>query len=50
MVNGITNCMQGSKSRAGTRETEVRMDAWCEGALGKRGMTVEAARQSAKGR
>ena len=23
----------GSKSRAGTRETEVRLDGWCEGGL-----------------
>ena len=34
---------RGSKFRAGTRETEVRMDGWCEGGLGNRGMTVEAA-------
>ena len=25
----------GSKWRAGTRETEVRLDGWCEGGLGK---------------
>ena len=34
--------------RVGTRETEVRLDGWCEGGLGNRGMTVEAARQCAK--
>ena len=32
----------------GTRETEVRLDGWCEGGLGNRGKTVEAARQCAK--
>ena len=26
----------GSKLRAGTRETEVRLDGWCEGGLGQR--------------
>ena len=25
----------GCKWRAGTRETEVRLDAWCEGGLGQ---------------
>ena len=25
----------GSKWRAGTRETEVRLDGWCEGGLGQ---------------
>ena len=25
----------GSKYRAGTRETQVRQDGWCEGALGQ---------------
>ena len=30
----------GSKWRAGTKETEVRLDGWCEGGLGNRGMTV----------
>ena len=25
----------GSKWRAGTRETEVRLDGWCEGDLGQ---------------
>ena len=35
----------GSKWRAGTRETVVRLDGWCEG-----GMTVEAGRQCAKDR
>ena len=25
----------GSEWRAGTRETEVMMDGWCEGGLGK---------------
>ena len=40
-----------SQWRAGTRETEVRLDGWCElVALGKKGMTVEAARQCAKDR
>ena len=34
----------GSKWRAGTRETEVRLDG-VKVALGNRGMTVEAARQ-----
>ena len=32
----------------GARETEVKLDGWCEVALGNRGMTVEAARQCAK--
>ena len=27
---------------AGKRETEVKLDGWCEGGLGNRGMTVEA--------
>ena len=27
------------------REIEVRLDGWCEGGLGNRGMTVEAERQ-----
>ena len=35
----------GSMWRAGRRNTEVRLDGWCEGALGNREMTVEAARQ-----
>ena len=26
----------GSKWMAGTRETEVRLDGWCEGGLGQR--------------
>ena len=41
-----------SKWRTGTRETEVRLDGWCEGGLnlGNRGMRVEAARQCAKDR
>ena len=34
----------------GLKETEVRLDRWCEMALGNRGMTVEAARQCAKDR
>ena len=25
----------GSNRRAGTRETEVRLDGWCEGSLGQ---------------
>ena len=25
----------GSKRRAGTRETQVRLDGWCEGGLGQ---------------
>ena len=25
----------GSKRRAGTRKTEVRLDGWCEGGLGQ---------------
>ena len=25
----------GSKWRAGTRETEVRLDGWCQGGLGQ---------------
>ena len=40
----------GSKWRSGTRESEVRLDGWFEGALGNRGMTVEAVRQCAKDR
>ena len=28
-------------SGGGTRETEVRLDGWCEGGQGNRGMTVE---------
>ena len=28
--------------------TGVRLDGWCEGGLGNRGMTVEAGRQCAK--
>ena len=38
-----------SKSRAGTREIEVRLNGWCEGgvALGNRGLTVKAAHQFA---
>ena len=35
---------------AGTRETEVRLMDGEKVALGNRGMTVEAARQCAKGR
>ena len=30
--NGVDG---GSKWRAGTRETEVRLDGWCEGDLGQ---------------
>ena len=38
-----------SQWRTGTRETEVKLDGWCEGSLmGNRGMTVEAGRQCAK--
>ena len=33
----------GSKWRVGTRETEVRLDGWCEGSLWQQRMTVEAA-------
>ena len=40
----------GSKWRAGARETEVRLDGWCEGGLGQHKMTVEAGRQCAKDR
>ena len=32
----------------GTRETEVRLDGWCEGGLGNRGMTLEVARKIGK--
>ena len=39
-----------SQWRTGKRETEVSLDGWCDGALGNRGMTVEAARQCAKDR
>ena len=38
----------GSMWKAGTRETEVRLDGWCEGGLGNRGMMMEAARQCSK--
>ena len=38
----------GGRWRAGTRETEVRLDGCVKVALGNRGMTVEAARQCAK--
>ena len=34
----------------GTRETEVRLDGWCDGGLRQQRMTVEAARQCAKDR
>ena len=34
----------------GTSETEVRLDGWCEGGLGNKGMTAEAAGQCAKDR
>ena len=40
----------GSKWRAGTRETEVRLDERVKVALGNRGMTVEVTRQFAKER
>ena len=40
----------GSKWRAGARETEVRLDGWCVGALGNTGMTVEDDRQCPKDR
>ena len=36
--------------RVGKRETEVRLYGWCECATSSRGMTLEAARQCAKGR
>ena len=36
----------GTMWRAGTKETEVRLDEWCEGGLGLR----EAARQCANDR
>ena len=39
-----------SQWRTGKRETEIRLDGWCEGSLGNRGMTVEAVRQCAKDR
>ena len=39
-----------SKWKTSTRETEVRLDGWCEVALCNRRMTVEAARQCAKDR
>ena len=39
-----------SQWRTGTGETEVRLDGWCEGGLGNRGITVEAERQCAKDR
>ena len=32
------------------RETEVRLDGWCEGDLINRGMTLEAARHCVKDR
>ena len=32
---GQTGVDGGSKWRAGTRETEVRLDGWCEGGLGQ---------------
>ena len=38
-VDGLSQC------GTGTRETEVRLDGWCEG-----GMTVEIAGQCAKDR
>ena len=38
----------GSKWRAGTRETEVRLDGWCDGGLGEQRSDGEAARECAK--
>ena len=43
-------CDGGSKWRAGTRETEVRLDGWCKGGLVQQRMTVETTRQCAKDR
>ena len=42
----------GSKWKAGSKETEVRLNGWSEGVggIGNRGMTVEAGRQCAKDR
>ena len=40
----------GNKWRAGTRETEVRLDGRVKVALGNRGMTVEVTHQFAKER
>ena len=40
----------GSKWRAGTKGTDVRLDEWCEGGLGNRGTTAEAARQCSNDR
>ena len=40
--------LMAGKWRAGTRETEVVLDRWFEGALGQQRMTAEAARQCAK--
>ena len=42
------NADGGSKWRAGTRYTQVRLDDGLKLALGNRGMTVKAARQCAK--
>ena len=40
----------GSKWRAGTRATEVRLDGWCEGGLGQHRNDGGAVRQCAKDR
>ena len=40
----------GSKWLSGARLTEFRLDGWCAGGLGNRGMRVKAARQWAKDR
>ena len=42
--NGVDG---GNKWRADTRETEVRLDGFCEGGLRQQRMTVEAERQCA---